>query len=155
MLELLLEYVHTVTIQRMEWPALSPDINPIERVGATSASNFTMSRSDNGPWSSGNCYQTGMSQRSRTNIVHHIRSTQRRCQAVITARGGHTPYWGLQGLMSIYIGLSDHDFTLFCDSLKPISCHTAKPKWNLTFLFQSYHSIGDECFINSRNIYDP
>jgi transposase len=87
------EYLETEGIQRMEWPARSPDLNPIEHVwdmiGRGLAAihpppltRFQLERAVVRIWD-------GLPQNM---IDHLIDSMGRRCEACIQARGDHIPY---------------------------------------------------------------
>ena len=87
------QYLEQATIVRMEWPARSPDLNPIEHawdmlqtavssrpVQATSVQELRQALLEE--WD----------QIPQYKIRRLISSMQRRCQAVIEARGHHTGY---------------------------------------------------------------
>jgi len=87
------EYLDAETIERMDWPSCSPDLNPIEHawdmlqravsarpVLPTNRQELTLALHEE--W-------TRLPQISFRRL---IRSMQRRCRAVIQAHGGHTSY---------------------------------------------------------------
>ena len=87
------DYLETETIERMDWPSLSPDLNPIEHAWdklqqAVSArpvlprNREELSAALVEEWN----------QLPQIFFRRLIRSMQRRCRAVIQARGGHTTY---------------------------------------------------------------
>ena len=87
------QYLQQETIVRMDWPARSPDLNPIEHVwnmlqvalSRRRAQSTTVEELGNALLEEWNNLPIG-------NIRVLIDSMTRRCQAVIDARGGHTQY---------------------------------------------------------------
>jgi hypothetical protein len=80
-------------IQEMEWPAVSPDINPIEHVWGR------LNRSVRGrpvpPQTLQDLEQALIEEWNlvpQCDLRRHIRSMLSRCQAAINAHRGHTPY---------------------------------------------------------------
>lgn len=87
------EYLEEVEVSRMEWPARSPDLNPIEQVWDNL--NRRLRSSENHP---ATLNDLGIQLREiweglDQNILRSlILSMNRRCRAVINARGGNTKY---------------------------------------------------------------
>ena len=87
------DYLEDETIERMDWPAVSPDLNPIEHIWDQLQTRI--SRLDNPPRTIGDLANALIREWQNIplqNIRHLIQSMQRRCRAVINARGGHTRY---------------------------------------------------------------
>ena len=86
-------YLEEEGIERMEWPARSPDLNPIEH--AWDILQRRLSNRNPKPRTIGeleNALIAEWVQIPRADIRKLIRSFQNRCQEVINARGGHTYY---------------------------------------------------------------
>lgn len=92
-------------INYMIWPALSPDLNPIESLWNTMKDHIAMRCREEGRDPSGQGRRRPISfqrlseitQEAWERITHFemlnlIQSMPRRCQAVIDADGGHIPY---------------------------------------------------------------
>ena len=83
------DYLETEAIDRMEWPAYSPDINPIEHAWDTLQRAIQAM-----PVAPGTLLQLETALKHEWNNIpksqlkHLVASLQRRCQAVIAARGG-------------------------------------------------------------------
>ncbi|KAL0173189.1 hypothetical protein M9458_033500 [Cirrhinus mrigala] len=73
-------------IDAMDWPARSPDLNPIEHIWDI------MSRSIHQRHVAPQTVQELADALVQETIRHLIRSMPRRCREVIQARGGHTHY---------------------------------------------------------------
>ena len=87
------QYLEQATIVRMEWPARSPDLNPIEH--AWDMLQTAVSSRPVQPASVQELRQALLEewdQISQYKIRRLISSMRRRCQAVIAARGHHTRY---------------------------------------------------------------
>jgi transposase len=87
------EYLQQETIERMDWPAKSPDLNPIEH--AWDILQRWISNRQNQPNSLQELADALVDEWSRIPQVEFqtlIRSFQNRCREVIHARGGHTRY---------------------------------------------------------------
>ena len=87
------EYLQRETIERMGWPAVSPDLNPIEHVW--DQLQHRLSQRPNQPQTLDeleNALREEWNNLPQQNMVNLIMSMQRRCQAVLRARGGHTEY---------------------------------------------------------------
>jgi len=87
------EYLQRESIDRMEWPAVSPDLNPIEHVW--DQLQRQLSQRPNQPQTLDdleNSLREEWNNLPQQNIVNLIMSMQRRCQAVLNAHGGHTEY---------------------------------------------------------------
>ena len=89
------EYLQNLGVERMEWPAVSPDLNPIEylwdqlgRAVRARVTNATMLADLRQilveEWDA-------IPQQCVTRLVTSMR---RRCQAVVAAYGSSTRYWG-------------------------------------------------------------
>ena len=86
------EFIRQVNIRRLDWPANSPDLNPIEHTWDELGRRFCRH----------NLPQTLVQLRQRliqewNNIPHEttrrcVQSMRRRCQACLNAHGGHTRY---------------------------------------------------------------
>lgn len=86
-------FLEQETIVRMEWPARSPDLNPIEHVW--NMLQVALSRRPAQPTTLqelGNALVEEWNNLPLADIRVLIHSMNRRCQAVIRARGGHTRY---------------------------------------------------------------
>lgn len=87
------EYLEQECIERMEWPARSPDLNPIEHVW--DMLQVALSNQETAPQTLqelGNSLVQQWQRIPQDRLSHLIRSIPRRCQAVLDARGGHTRY---------------------------------------------------------------
>lgn len=87
------EYLQEQGIERMDWPALSPDLNPIEH--AWDELQRRLSARDHQPGTRRELAAALIEEWSRiplSRIRNLIRSFPRRCRAVVAARGGHTLY---------------------------------------------------------------
>jgi transposase len=89
----LVNFVETEGIEHMEWPAVSPDMNPIENLW--SEITRTMDASANQPTNLAELRQAvidvwqAMPLQTLENLID---SMPRRVQALYDARGGHTKY---------------------------------------------------------------
>lgn len=87
------DYLHDVDIARMNWPARSPDLNPIEHVwdhmGRTIRQHEVPRRTLQELQNELNVIWNNMDQGYVQTLIE---SMPRRMQAVIRARGGHTRY---------------------------------------------------------------
>ena len=87
------QYLEQATIVRMEWPARSPDLNPIEH-----AWDMLQTAVSSGPVQPASVQELRQAlleewdQIPQYKIRRLISSMRRRCQAVIEARGHHTRY---------------------------------------------------------------
>ena len=87
------DYLATETIERMDWPSCSPDLNPIEH--AWDMLQQAVSRRPVLPTNRQEltlALQQEWARLPQIAFRRLIRSMQRRCRAVIQAQGGHTPY---------------------------------------------------------------
>ena len=87
------DYLEQESIQRMDWPARSPDLNPIEHVW--DMLQVGLSAQEHAPSTLeelGNDLVQQWNRIPQDSISHLIQSFPRRCQAVLDARGGHTRY---------------------------------------------------------------
>ena len=87
------EYLQRETIERMGWPAVSPDLNPIDHVW--DQLQHRLSQRPNQPQTLDeleNALREEWNNLPQQNMVNLIMSMQRRCQAVLRAHGGHTVY---------------------------------------------------------------
>ena len=87
------EYLQRETIEGMDWPAKSPDLNPIEH--AWDILQHRISNRQNQPNSLQELADALVDEWSRISQVEFqtlIRIFQNRCRKVIRARGGHTRY---------------------------------------------------------------
>ena len=87
------DYLVTEPIERMDWPSLSPDLNPIEHAWyklqqAVSAHPVLPRNREE----LSAVLVEEWKQLPQIFFRRFIRSMQRRCRAVIKARGGHTTY---------------------------------------------------------------
>lgn len=87
------QFLEEQTIERMEWPAYSPDLNPIEHIWD---SLWRQVRgADNLPTTLDQLEQELVrvwAEMTVQFVAQYIRSMSQRCQDVIRARGGHTRY---------------------------------------------------------------
>lgn len=87
------DYLEAETIDRMDWPSCSPDLNPIEH-----AWDMLQRAVSARPVVPGNRQELEVALHQEWARIQQdsfrrlIRSMQRRCRAVIRARGGHTEY---------------------------------------------------------------
>lgn len=87
------QYLEDETIERLDWPARSTDLNPIEHVW--NMLQVALSRRPVQPRSLehlGNALVAEWNNLPQSTIQTLIRSMRRRCQAVIDADGSHTRY---------------------------------------------------------------
>ncbi|CDQ68294.1 unnamed protein product [Oncorhynchus mykiss] len=84
------QFLQEEGIDAMDWPARSPDLNPIEHIWDIMLHPPTPRCTTDCP-GVGGCFSPGLGDPSET-IRHLIRSMPRRCREVIQARGGHTHY---------------------------------------------------------------
>ena len=87
------EYLERESIERMDWPAVSPDLNPIEHVW--DQLQYRLSQRPNQPQTLDdleNALREEWNNLPQQNLETLIMSMQRRCQAVLRAHGGHTEY---------------------------------------------------------------
>jgi len=87
------QYLQAETIDRMDWPARSPDISPIEHAwdllqAAVSAGPVQPARLQE----LGTALMEEWAADPQKRLTSLIESMRRRCQAVIRARGGQTRY---------------------------------------------------------------
>lgn len=86
-------FLEEETIQRMDWPAKSPDINPIEHAWDMLQHRITArNRQPETCQELANALVEEWQRIPRASIRRLISSFTRRCRAVICARGGHTRY---------------------------------------------------------------
>ena len=87
------DFLRNQNVTRMYWPALSPDLNPIEHLwdelGRRIHENYPPPRNVNELFMNLDQEWNQLPQRTIGNLVDSMR---RRCQAVIAAQGGHTRY---------------------------------------------------------------
>ena len=87
------DFLTNQNVNRMNWPALSPDLNPIEHLwdelGRRIHANYPPPRNVNDLFRNLNQEWNQLPQRTIGRLVDSMR---RRCQAVIAAQGGHTRY---------------------------------------------------------------
>nr|KAG5695939.1 hypothetical protein BaRGS_017520 [Batillaria attramentaria] len=87
------QYLEEESMELMEWPARSPDLNPIEHVwdmiGRAVRARVNPPRT---LAQLGQALQQEWDQIPQQTIRNLICSMRRRCQAVISARGGHRQY---------------------------------------------------------------
>ena len=77
----------------MEWPACSPDINPIERVwDRFQVTLFRRNQQPNNLRELGDALMEIWRELPQRVLHYLVESMERRCIAVIMARGGHTRY---------------------------------------------------------------
>ena len=87
------EYLQNETIERMEWPACSPDLNPIEHAWDMLQSAVAVRPVQ--PRSLVELQQALIQEWTnldQNRLARLIQSMRRRCLAVINARGGHNRY---------------------------------------------------------------
>ena len=86
--------IQEVGLRHMEWPALSPDLNPLEH-GWDKLKRLIQARVPQ-PRDLPELRVTVVeewNELTQNNFNRLVRSMRRRCQAVIDARGGNTRYW--------------------------------------------------------------
>lgn len=87
------EYLESETIQRMDWPSLSPDLNPIEHawdiLQQRISARLTLPQNRQELQTA---LQEEWQQTPQANLAQLMSSMGRRCRAVIASRGGHTKY---------------------------------------------------------------
>ena len=87
------QYLDNESIERMDWPARSPDLNPIEHVWDMLGK--AVRARENQPQTLvqlGQALQEEWDRIPQQRIRNLIGSMRRRCQAIIEMRGGHTRY---------------------------------------------------------------
>ena len=87
------EYLQNETIERMEWPACSPDLNPIEHAWDMLQSDVAVRPVQ--PRSLEELQQALIQEWTnldQNRLARLIQSMRRCCLAVINARGGHNRY---------------------------------------------------------------
>ena len=85
-------YLEQATIVRMEWPARSPDLNPIEHAWDMLQTAVSSPVQPASVQELRQALLEEWDQIPQYKIRRLISSMQRRCQAVIEAQGHHTPY---------------------------------------------------------------
>ena len=87
------DYLEREDIQRMDWPAMSPDMNPIEHawdaLGRRVAACQPPPRT---PTDLRNALREEWEQLPAERLNHFIESMPLRCEACVAMRGNHTPY---------------------------------------------------------------
>ena len=86
--------IQEVGMRHMEWPALSPDLNPLEH-GWDQLKRRLQARARQ-PHDLPELRVAVVEEWNelpQNNFNRLVRSMRRRCQAVIDARGGNTRYW--------------------------------------------------------------
>lgn len=87
------QYLHDEGIERMDWPARSPDINPIEHAWDMLQRRVSQrARRPDTRQELENMLVEEWRRIPQADIRNLIRSFRNRCQEVIMARGGHTYY---------------------------------------------------------------
>ena len=90
------KFFEQAQISVMEWPAQSPDLNPIEHLWDTidRMTRLRMAESNSGTnlESLYRCLQESWSNVPPDTLFNLLQSMPNRINAVIQARGGHTPY---------------------------------------------------------------
>lgn len=87
------EYLQQETIVRLEWPARSPDLNPIEHCwDMLQAAVRSRPQQPRCLWELEQCLVEEWNALDQRKVMRLIQSMRRRCQAVIVARGSHTRY---------------------------------------------------------------
>ena len=87
------QYLDNESIERMDWPARSPDLNPIEHVWDMLGK--AVRARENQPQTLvqlGQALQEEWDRIPQQRIRNLIGSMRRRCRAIIEMRGGHTRY---------------------------------------------------------------
>ena len=100
------EYLQQDTIVGMDWPACSPDLNPMDHVW--NMLHVAILRRPVQPTSLvdlGNALKQGWNNIEMGAIQRHIGSMIRRCQTVIASRGSHTSYYQL--LLLVFLSVLD------------------------------------------------
>lgn len=116
-------------INVLPWPAVSPDLSPIEHIW--DELERRLRRRQNPPE---NHHQLAQALQEEWNnmpqqrIQRLIGSMRRRCQAVITAQGGHTRYWDQDFIFSWGCHT---DFSFYLSFMT----FSLKSKWSLALLF--------------------
>ncbi|GFV72545.1 transposable element Tc3 transposase [Trichonephila clavipes] len=87
------DFLETENIQRMSWPANSPDLNPIERVWDMLGRQIApLSHPPSSVTELKRALQEAWNRLSPQLIHHLIASMVNRCAAYLAVRGDHSPY---------------------------------------------------------------
>jgi hypothetical protein len=87
------DYLNSETIQRMDWPAYSPDLNPIEHAWDILQQRISKRpQAPNTLQELADALEEEWHQIPQADFRNLVQSFPRRCRAVIQARGGHTRY---------------------------------------------------------------
>ncbi|GFU34307.1 transposable element Tc3 transposase [Trichonephila clavipes] len=87
------DFLETKNIQRMSWPAISPDLNPIEHVwNMLERKIATLSHPPSSVRELKKASQEAWNRLSPQLIHHLIASMVNRCAACLAVRGDHTTY---------------------------------------------------------------
>jgi len=87
------DYLNSETIQRMDWPAYSPDLNPIEHAWDILQQRISKRpQAPNTLQELADVLEEEWHQIPQADFRNLVQSFPRRCRAVIQARGGHTRY---------------------------------------------------------------
>jgi transposase len=87
------QHLQNANVNVLDWPAKSPDLNPIEHLWDNLDKKLRQRRQQ-----PGNVQQLRQALVAEWNAIHQpdigtlVNSMRRRCQAVIDAQGGHTRY---------------------------------------------------------------